>query len=68
MKILEFTVEEINLISIYETDSRRLTMTRIHDAYPLIDEDMQEIAVSAVRKLTNMTDDEFTISNFIPAE
>ena len=68
MKILEFTVEEINLISIYEMDSRIQTIYRIFDTYPLMDEDIQEIADSAARKLHNMTDEEFLQANFIPTE
>jgi len=68
MKITDFTVEEINLISIYEVESRRHTMFRIHDVYNLMDENMQIIATSAVRKLTEMTDEEFALADFIPAE
>jgi len=68
MKILEFSVEEINMIAIYEAETRRDTIFRIHDAYPLMDEDMQEIANSAARKLSGMTDEEFELTDFIPAE
>ena len=68
MKITDFTVEEINLISIYEVESRRHTMFRIHDVYNLMDENMQIIATSAVRKLTEMTDEEFALADFIPVE
>lgn len=68
MKIYDFTVEEINLIATYEEDTRRHTMFRIDNAYNLMDEDMQETATSAVRKLMEMTDEEFAAADFIPAE
>jgi len=49
-------------------DSRIQTIYRIFDTYPLMDEDIQEIADSAARKLHNMTDEEFLQANFIPTE
>jgi len=68
MHITDFTVEEINLIDIYITESKTKTIYRIHDAFPYMDEDMQQIAVSSARKLSDMTDAEFSLSMFIPAE
>jgi len=68
MIIFRFTVEEINLIACYKVESRRKTMFRIFDTYELMDEEMQEIATSAVKKLGEMTDAEFELTKFIPAE
>ena len=68
MKMWEFTVEEINMIAIYIAESRSKTIFRLHDAYPLMDEDMLEIATSSARKLSIMTDAEFELANFLPAK
>ena len=68
MDMMDFTVEEINLIAIYHVESRRKTMYRIHDVYHLMDEDIQEIATTAVQKLGSMTDTDFELMDFIPVE
>ena len=68
MYIWEFTVEEVNMIAIYVAETRAKTIFRLHDAYPLMDDDMLEIATSSARKLSIMTDAEFELANFIPAE
>ena len=68
MKIMDFTVEEINLIAIYNSESKIMTMVKIHDAYPYMDDDMKEIAHSAVSKLTQMAEEEFDSASFIPAD
>jgi len=68
MSILDFTVEEVNMIAIYITDSRKKTIKRIHDVYPLMDEDMKEIARSAASKLIEMGEAEFRLSHFIAAD
>jgi hypothetical protein len=68
MSIINFTVEEINLIAIYKSDSKDKTLFRINDMFEFMDEDMQVIATSAASKLSEMTNDEFVRTEFIPAE
>ena len=68
MTIMDFTVEEINLIAIYKSDSKKKTVYRLHDMYEFMDDEMQLIATSSARKLNAMTDAEFALSKFIPAD
>jgi TRAP-type mannitol/chloroaromatic compound transport system substrate-binding protein len=68
MTIMDFTVEEINLIALYRTDSKAKTILRLNDSFPHMDEDMKEIATSSARKLSVMTDAEFAVTEFVPAD
>jgi len=68
MTVLDFTVEEINFIAFYRAETKAQTIYRIHDDFPNLDEEMQEIATSVARKLNAMTEQEFEIAKFIPAE
>ena len=52
-----FTVEETNLISIYE--DRASLIEEMSDALPYMDEDMRELADRTLDKLRAMTDEEF---------
>jgi len=65
MNILNFTVEEINMIAIFKMESRTKTIFRMHDVYQLMNEDMQEIASTAARKLSALTDAEFELIKFV---
>ena len=63
-----FTVEEENLICVFDMSSRNTLMSGISEAIPEFDEpEMQEIAVSALRKLEAMTEAEFSAYIFSPA-
>ena len=65
---MRFTVEEENLICIYDTSSREAAMGGIRAAVPDYEEaEMREIAENALRKLENMTDAEFSEYIFCPA-
>ena len=56
-----FTVEEENLVCAFDTSSRNALMKGIRDAMPDFEEnEMREIAESALRKLEAMTGAEFT--------
>jgi len=68
MTITDFTVEEINLIAIYKSDSKEKTIYRLHDMYEFMEDEMQIIATNSARKLSVMTDAEFALSKFIPAD
>ena len=54
-----FTVEELNLISIYIYEDRTSLIEEMSDALPYMDEDMRELADRTLEKLRTMTDDEF---------
>jgi len=63
-----FTVEEENLICIYDTTSRTAAMEGINAAMPdYEDDDMREIAGNALRKLDAMSDAEYSEYVFVPA-
>ena len=67
--LLNFTVEEINLISIYGADTIAATIANIDEAMPdILDEDIVTIAESASRKLAALTEPEYAALIFVPAD
>lgn len=54
-----FTVEEINLLSIYKTDGKWETITNISAALPFMDGEMRAFAERTMRKLDALTETEF---------
>ena len=54
-----FTVEELNLFSIYIYEDRASLIEEMSDALPYMDEDMHELADRTLDKLHTMTDEEF---------
>ena len=68
MPIMDFTVEEINLIAIYREDTAAATLSRIAARLHDMDADMYRIAASASMKLAALTEPEFTALSFTPAE
>jgi len=67
--LLNFTVEEINLISIYGADTIAATITAIDEAMPdILDEDIISIAESASRKLAALSEPEYAALTFTPAD
>lgn len=65
----KFTVEEINLISIFESRGRVKVMQDINNAMKhLDDEDMIGLSMRVVEKLKGMSDEEFAELEFIAAE
>ena len=68
MSIYDFTVEEVNLIAIYKADAKGKTLARIADALPDMDEDTRIIAKGASRKLAALTEPEFSLLPFTPAD
>lgn len=64
-----FTVEEINLMCIFDTEEREKLITDIKQIIPYIkDCDMEKLEKQVIDKLTNMTDAEFTQLVFEAAE
>ena len=64
-----FTIEEINLICIYSGMNRIKAIEGIAEILPEIDydQDMLELACSALNKLSVITDEEFWDMNLTPA-
>lgn len=64
-----FTIEEINLICIYSGMDRIKAIEGIAEILPEIDydQDMLELACSALDKLSVITDEEFWDMNLTPA-
>ena len=63
-----FTVEQENLICIYDTTTRTNCITEITNALPHFeDTEMHEIAESTLAVLHTLTDEEFTHYPFSPA-
>ena len=65
-----FTVEEINLMCIYDTKDKSLLITELRDSLPdIYDQNMLDIYESAIEKLGKISDDEFSkIGMFIADE
>ena len=68
MFIMDFTVEEINLVAIYRAETLEKTLARIAAVLPDMDGDIRTIADSASRKLAGLTEPEFSALSFAPAE
>ena len=63
-----FTAEEINLICIYDTSGRQTVIDGINGSLPHTDDsEMTELMQSAIRKLDNMTDEEYGETALFPA-
>ena len=57
----KFTVEEINLMCVFDGESRTRMMEDINRVVPhLQDSEMKELAEQVLGKLQNMTDEEFS--------
>ena len=70
----KFTVEEINLMCVFNTKSRRELIEDIGRVLPHLKEsEMEELARNVLTKLQDMTDEEFTelvgsVKNFVSLE
>ena len=64
-----FTVEESNLICIFQSDSRTKVMEDINRALKYIDDtDMIELCENVLEKLVKISDEEFALLNFMMTE
>jgi hypothetical protein len=63
-----FTVEEENLICVYDFSGRTALITELRAAMPRFDEpEMRETAENTLKKLDRMTDAAFSALTFCPA-
>ena len=68
MPILDFTVEEINLVAIYKADTIASTLANISVALPYMDRETRSVANNAKRLLSRLTEQEFSATRFTPAD
>ena len=62
--MVQFTVEEENLICMYHNADRRRTIGKITAAMPDMDEDMAALARQTLSKLKRMTDSDYDSQKF----
>ena len=55
-----FTIEEINLLSIYDEDGKQGFAENINAALPYMDEDMRELARRTLSKVDALSEEEYT--------
>ena len=66
---MDFTKDELSLISIYNTGDREGTIEEITEMQTYLEDDEAELAeltVSALRKLDSISDDEFDSLDLYP--
>ena len=66
---MDFTKDELSLISIYNTGERKGTMEEIEDIRTYLEDDEVELAdltASVLRKLNSITDEEFDSLDLYP--
>ena len=59
MSMIRLTVEETNLLSIYNEDGKRGLTENINAALPFMDEDMRELAKRTLAKIAPLTENEY---------
>ena len=64
----KFTVEESNLISIFEDKSREKVIQNICDVRKHLDDEMLELVSRVLKKLDIMSDKEFAELEFVMAD
>jgi hypothetical protein len=63
-----FTVEQMNLISIYHTGARQSTIEEMTAALPDMDSDIQQLARRTLDRLHAMNDEEYSQLAIDPAD
>ena len=66
---MDFTKDELSLITIYNTGDRESTMKEIEDIRMYLEDNEAELAnltASALRKLYGITDEEFDLLDLYP--
>ena len=63
-----FTVEEMNLLSIYRGKSKEEVTEKIAFALSFMDPDMREFAKRTVKKVNSLSDEEFATLSIDPAD
>ena len=66
--MIRFTVEEINLLSIYNEGGKQAVIDNINAALPYMDADMRELAGRTLAKMNVLTEAEYAALAVYPAE
>lgn len=66
--MIRFTVEEINLLSIYNEGGKQAVIDNINAALPYMDVDMRELAGRILAKVDALTEAEYAAFAVYPAE
>ena len=62
---MRFSVDEMNVIAIYDSTDRNKLITQLKSVLPNIeDTELSEITEEAINKLERMTDEEFSSTEF----
>lgn len=62
---MRLNVEEMNLLYMFDTSSRKVAVQDILDRLPFLEnKELMEICQQTVKKLEKMTDEEFTLIDF----
>lgn len=63
--MMRLNVEEMNLLYMFDTSSRKVAVQDILDRFPFLEnEELKEICQQTVSKLEAMTDEEFDVIDF----
>ena len=66
---MEFTVEQMNLMCVFDTSSRYRLMLGIQNALPDVeDAELREIMLTVFDRLAGMSNEAFAAIEFIPAD
>jgi hypothetical protein len=68
MSMNPFTVEEMNLLSIYRGESKEEVTEKIAFALSFMDKDMRKLAKRTVKKVNSLSDQEFATLSIDPAD
>ncbi len=63
-----FTVEEMNLLSIYRGETKEEVTEKIAFALSFMDKDMREFAKHTVKKVNSLSNQEFAALSIDPAD
>ena len=63
-----FTVEEMNLLSIYRSESKEEITEKIAFALSFMDSDMRKLAKRTVKKVNSLSNQEFAALSINPAD
>lgn len=63
-----FTVEEMNLLSIYRGETKEEVTEKIAFALSFMDSDMRELAKRTVKKVNSLSDEEISALSIDPAD
>ena len=63
-----FTVEEMNLLSIYRGETKEEVTEKIAFALSFMDKDMRKLAKRTIKKVNSLSDQEFAALSIDPAD